>query len=89
MNSPSSSKRVADSNFLYKASGVEGMTPSGGPRIPKTNGCLERSQDRLFLVIQPKSIADDIEYYLKHTLLYKFIGMQACLPFLESWARWI
>lgn len=39
------------------------------PRINKVNRFLERSQDHLVLVIQPKSVAGDMNYLSNHTLI--------------------
>lgn len=53
----------------------------------KINDCLERTKDRLVLVIQPESVIKDIEDFLKHDLLCKFMGMRISLQFLETRAH--
>lgn len=32
-------------------------------------------------------IAEDVEYFSKHSLYYKFLGMRVSLQFLENWAQ--
>lgn len=60
---------------------------SNRSRISKINGCLERCKDRPKLVIPPKMIVDDVEYFSKHSLYCKFLGMRVSLQFLENWAQ--
>ena len=65
-----------------------GVSSSNGmPRIKKVNGCLERSEDRPLMVIQPEQILEDIEYWQNHALICKFLGLHLSLPVLDSWAR--
>lgn len=59
---------------------------SGGSHISKINGCLESYKERPKLVIPIEMIAEDIEYYSKHSLYCKFLGMRVSLQFLETWA---
>jgi hypothetical protein len=60
---------------------------NSGFQLHKVNRCSKRSNDRLMLVIQPSSIAKDVEYYSKHVLICKFMGMQVVLPFLDLWVH--
>lgn len=60
-------------------SSESGSRTTGGSRIMKINGCLERCSERLKLVIPPELIAEDIEYFSKHSLYCKFLGMRVSL----------
>lgn len=86
-NGPSSSIHVSVINLLNNSLVGEGPSLNGGLRIPKINGCMERSHDRLLLVIQLDSVEEDVKYSMNHVLIYKFMGIRVYLPFLESWAR--
>ena len=37
-------------------------SPTGGFRLKKVNGCLQRAEDRPILVIQPEQVSEDVEY---------------------------
>ena len=65
------------------------LSSKGSFRIKKINGCLERSDDRPVLIIQPEQISEDVEYWGKHALICKFLGLRLSLPMLESWAHQI
>jgi hypothetical protein len=67
--------------------GVMDSSLPGGSRITKINGCLERCKERPKLVIPFEMIAEDVEYYSKHSLYCKFLGLRVSLQFLENWAR--
>ena len=41
------------------------------------------------LVIQLEQIFEDVEYWGKHALICKFLGLRLSLPVLESWTYWI
>lgn len=84
--SPSPLMRVVENNLFHNDSRVGRFAPSQGPQIPKINGCLERCKERLVLVIQPKSIVEDVEYFSKHAFICKFMRMRVSLQFLEWWA---
>lgn len=38
-------------------------------------------------MIQPDTIAKDVECFTNHALIYKFMGLRVSLLFLEMWAR--
>ena len=88
---------MVDSSILKRvgAKGQADLLPSGANaavskgfvRIKKMNGCLERSDDRPVLVIQPEIISEDVEYWGKHALICKFLGLRLSLPVLESWVH--
>ena len=87
MTNPSILRRgVAEDQIENLPSGVNASSSKGFVRIKKTNGCLERSNDRPVLVIQPEQIFEDVEYWGKHALICNFLGLQLSLPVLESWA---
>lgn len=58
----------------------------GGPRILKINGCLERCKERPNVVILMEMLAEDIDYYSRHSLYCKFLDLKISLQFLETWA---
>lgn len=64
-----------------------GQVRNGSFKLHKVNGCLERTQERLVLVVQSESVAKDIEYYCNHVLICKFLGMRVSLTFLDNWIR--
>ena len=66
--------------------GVMDSSLPGGSRITKINGFLERCKERPKLVIPFEMIAKDVEYYSKHLLYCKFLGLRVSLQFLENWA---
>lgn len=86
-NSPSHALKVFNNNLFSPDLGLVGSGLSGGTWITKINGCLECCEERPKLVIPLEMIAEDIDYYSKHALLCKFMGMQVYLQFLESWAQ--
>lgn len=49
---------------------------SNGARILNINGCLERCKEWPKLVIPPKMIVEDVEYFSKHSLYYNFFGLK-------------
>ena len=51
----------------------------------KVNGCFPRSHDRPVLVIPPADVMEDIEYWTKHALICKFLGIWIFLSTLEAW----
>ena len=57
------------------SSGVNASSKKISVHIKKMNGCLERSKDRPVLVIQLEKISKDVEYWGKHALIYKFLGI--------------
>ena len=88
MTNPSILRRgVVEGQIENLPSRVNASSSKGSVHIKKTNGCLERSDDRPVLVIQPEQISKDVEYWGKHALIYKFLGLPLSLPVLESWAH--
>ncbi|XP_059076672.1 uncharacterized protein LOC131875950 [Cryptomeria japonica] len=79
--------KVFDNNLFASDQEMNSSGLSGGPRVTKINGCLERCKERLKLVIPMELLADDIEYYSKHSFYCKFMGLRISLQFLESWAQ--
>ncbi|XP_059065981.1 uncharacterized protein LOC131857427 [Cryptomeria japonica] len=71
----------------FPLSGEGTSSSKGAFRIKKVNGCLERSEDRPVLVIQPEQVSKDVDYWCRHALICKFLGLRLSLPVLESWAR--
>ena len=72
-------------NALFSQNiGVMDSNSVGGSWITKINGCLERCKERPKLVIPFEMIAEDVEYYSKHSLYCKFlsnfwrIGLEKC-----------
>lgn len=63
----------------------EGLSRISAFKVQKVNGCLVRAQMRLVVVIQMEVVAEDLEYYNKHVLIYKFMGMRVFLRFLDPW----
>lgn len=55
----------------------------GRQNIFKVNGCLERSIPHLVFVIQQDSIMEDVSYLFNHYLIYKYMGNQVSLQFLD------
>ena len=78
--------KTFDNNLFTPNSENVDLGLSNGSRITKTNGCLERCKERPKPVIPVEMIADDVEYYLHHSLYCKFLGMRVSLQFLEVWA---
>lgn len=88
MIEPSSPLHASCKEQSGKPQSGEGVSSSKGMfRIKKVNGCLERSEDRPVLVIQPEQVLEDVEYWCNHALICKFLGLRLSLPVLESWAR--
>ena len=54
-------------------------------KMKKVNGCFPRSHDRPVLVIPPADVMEDIEYWTKHALICKFLGIRISLSALEAW----
>ena len=55
--------------------------------MKKFTSCFPRSHDRPVLVIPPADVMEDIEYWTKHALICKFLGIQIFLSALETWIR--
>lgn len=72
-------------NNLYSSD--VGSSSAGSSRILKINGCLERCSERPKLIIPPEMIAEDVEYFSKHSLYCKFLGMRVSLQLLENCAQ--
>ncbi|XP_059068311.1 uncharacterized protein LOC131040439 [Cryptomeria japonica] len=90
MVDPSSLMHASNKDRTEFPPSREGTSSSKGSfRIKKVNGCLERSEDRPVLVIQPEQVLEDVDYWGKHALICKFLGLRLSLPVLESWARQI
>lgn len=79
--------KVFENNLFALNQELNGSGSSGGSKIMKINGCLERCKERSKLVILMEMLADDIEYYSKHSFYCKFMGLIVSLQFLESWAQ--
>ena len=85
MADPSSFLQGGTEGQIKNISSVGNASSSKGSfRIKKINGCLERSDDRPVLIIQPEQISEDVEYLGKHALICKFLGLRLSLPVLES-----
>lgn len=79
--------KVFDNN-LFSVEPEKAMSRSaGGLRIPKINGCLERCAERPNVVIPMEMLAEDIDYFSRHSLYCKFLGLKISLQFLDSWAQ--
>ncbi|XP_059076363.1 uncharacterized protein LOC131875739 [Cryptomeria japonica] len=88
MVEPSSSMHANVKEQLGKPQSGDGIPSSTGVfRLKKVNGCLERSEDRPILIIQPEQVSEDVDYWCNHALICKFLGLRLSLPVLESWAR--
>ncbi|XP_057862719.1 uncharacterized protein LOC131071037 [Cryptomeria japonica] len=88
MVEPSSSMHANVKEQLGKPQSRDGIPSSIGVfRLKKVNGCLERSEDRPILIIQPEQVSEDVDYWCNHALICKFLGLHLSLPVLESWAR--
>lgn len=87
MNLPGQEARVFENALLSQNTGATDPGSPMGSRITKINGCLERCKDRPKLVIPFEMIAEDVEYYSKHSLYCKFLGLRVSLQFLENWAQ--
>ena len=44
-------------------------------KLKKVNGCFPRSHDHPILVIPPTDVMEDIDYWTKHALICKFLGI--------------
>ena len=44
-------------------------------KLKKVNGCFPHSHDRPILVIPPADVMEDIDYWTKHALICKFLGI--------------
>ena len=53
--------------------------------MKKINGCLPRAQDPPVLVIPPNLVKEDVSYWSRHALIYKFLGICIPLSTLEAW----
>ncbi|XP_057849635.2 uncharacterized protein LOC131060417 [Cryptomeria japonica] len=56
-------------------------------KINKVSGCFPRSQDRPVFVIPPKDLMEDVEYWSKHALICKFLGIRISMLALEAWIQ--
>ena len=56
-------------------------------KLKKVNGCFPRSHDFPVLVIPPADVMEDIDYWTKHALICKFLGIRISLSSLEAWIR--
>lgn len=81
---PSHNLKTYDNN-LFALESEAGN--AGGSQISKINGCLEKCSERPRVSIPPEMIAKDVDYFSKHSLYYKFLGMRVSLQFLENWAQ--
>ena len=82
MTDPSILRRgVVEGQIENLPSGVNASSSKGSVYIKKTNGCLERSDDRPVLIIQPEQISEDVEYWGKHALICKFFRSSAFSPY--------
>ena len=54
-------------------------------KLKKVDGCLPCSHDHHVLVIPPADVMEDIEYWTKHALICKFLGIRISLSSLEAW----
>ena len=87
MNMADQEGRAFENALFSQNTGVMDSSLSGGSRITKINGCLERCKERPKLVIPFEMIAEDVEYYSKHSLYCKFLGLRVSLQCLENWAQ--
>lgn len=88
------SRVLGDATMMEVGDGVStpsspgiGLLRIGAFKLQKVNGCLERAQVRPVVVIQKEVVADDLEYFNKHVLICKFLGMRVSFPFLEPWIQ--
>ena len=58
---------------------------SASPYMKKVNRCLRRNHDRLVLVVPPALVEEDVSYWSRHALIYKFLGIHIPLSTLEAW----
>ena len=90
MVDPSSLLRGGAEGQINNLSSMENASSSKGYfYIKKIKGCLERFDDWPVLIIQPEQISKDVEYWGKHALICKFLGLRLSLPMLEAWAHQI
>ena len=54
-------------------------------KLKKVNGYFWRSHDHPVLVIPPTDVMEDIEYWTKHALICKYLGIHISLSALEAW----
>ena len=64
---------------------VDTFYTSVSPTMKKINGCLPRAQNRLILVIPHDLVEEDVSYWSRHALIYKFHGIRIPLSTLEAW----
>ena len=79
MNTVGQEARVFENALFSQNIGVMDSSSPGGSRITKINGYLERCKKRPKLVIPFEMIAEDVEYYSKHSLYCKFLGLRVSL----------
>ncbi|XP_057866241.2 receptor-like protein EIX1 [Cryptomeria japonica] len=58
----------------------------GGLRISKINGCLEKCSERPRVIIPPEMIAEDVDYFSKHSL-YWFNPLEELPNRVPVWVR--
>ena len=75
MNAAGQEVRAFENALFSQNTGVMDSSSPGGSQITKINGCLERCKERPKLVIPFEMIAEDVEYYSKHSLYCKFLGL--------------
>lgn len=76
LKSPSQNVKTFDNN-LFASDSRAGS--AGGSWISKINGYLERCSERPRLIIPPKMIVEDGDYFSKHSLYCMFLGMRVSL----------
>ena len=63
---------------------VDTFYMSVGPNMKKINGSLPRAQDHPIFVIPPDLVKEDVSYWSKHALIYKFLSIHIPVSTLEA-----
>ena len=84
MNTTGQEVRAFENALFSQNTSVMDLSSLGGSQITKINGCLKRCKERPKLVIKFEMIAEDVEYYSKHLLYCKLLGLRVSLQFLEN-----
>ena len=77
--------RIDGSSPTVHAMRSESFYSGESSKLKKVNGCFSRTHDRPVLVIPTVDVMEDIEYWTKHALICKFLGIQISLSALEAW----
>lgn len=77
--------RTNGSSLTVHATRSESFYSGESSKMKKVNGFFPCSHDRPILVIPPMTVMEDIEYWTKHALICKFLGIWISLSALEAW----